>query len=102
MMADTVPETSCSAGSETACIDWKRVGTFATTSESIENNPAQEITFMCSDTVARSSGHHRCKSRAHHLHDVGEHSNSKQCTVADGIARSKSASKFITDRTGKW
>ena len=39
MMADTAPETSCSAGSETACRDENRFGAF----------------FTCSDTFARSS-----------------------------------------------
>ena len=56
MMAETEPETSCSAGSETSCSDGNRVRTFATTLEYFdENHPAQELTFMCSDTGARSS-----------------------------------------------
>ena len=56
MMANTVPETSCSAGSETVCSDENRVGAFAQTLEcSDDNHSAQEITFMCSDTVARFS-----------------------------------------------
>ena len=57
MMADSVPETSCSARNETAYNDEHRAGTFAETLEcSDDNHPVQELTFMCSDTVAMSSG----------------------------------------------
>ena len=56
LMADSVPGTSCSALSETACSVENRIGTFAPTCKCFdEHHPAQEITFMCSDTVARSS-----------------------------------------------
>ena len=56
VMAETVPDTSCSAGSETACRDEIQVRTFAQNFEWFyEDHSAQELTFMCSDTVAMSS-----------------------------------------------
>ena len=56
MMANTVPRTDCSAGRETVYSDENRVLTFTQTLECFdENHLAQELAFMCSDTVAMSS-----------------------------------------------
>ena len=94
-MANTVCETSCFAGSETVCSDENGSGTLASTLECFDENPHRSRAHL---RVQRHScivfGHYRCKLRTHHMHDVGEHSNIRQCMVTDGTARSTLASKF--------